>query len=192
MLASKFNFLDWSLDNISSSWDALALRLKIEKIMNYSGDLKSDHVKSRLFEGQISNGPVFKWLGFCNGYSYSSNHLKTGPFKIQTFCSDFKWFLKNGSHFSWFQIVVLPDFRSHSKSRPFATQPLFDHSKSRLVQISDPHSISKVNAMLRTSRVELLNKKNNYSPNTAMISRSFFVGQKSRIQEQSTIQWGSE
>ena len=29
----------------------------------------------------------------------------------------------------------LHDFRSHSKSRPFADQPLFDHSKSRLVQI---------------------------------------------------------
>ena len=32
-----------------------------------------------------------------------------------------------------------PDFRSNSKSRPFATQPSFDHSKSRLGQISDPH-----------------------------------------------------
>ena len=30
-------------------------------------------------------------------------------------------------------------FHSHLKSRPFATQPLFNHSKSRLVQISDPH-----------------------------------------------------
>ena len=35
----------------------------------------------------------------------------------------------------------LLDFRSHSKSGPFANQPLFDHSKSRLVQISDPHCI---------------------------------------------------
>ena len=34
-------------------------------------------------------------------------------------------------------MVGLPDFRSHSKSGPFANQPLFDHSKSRLVQISD-------------------------------------------------------
>ena len=38
-------------------------------------------------------------------------------------------------------MVELPDFRSHSKSRPFGTQPLFDHSKSRLVWISDPHCI---------------------------------------------------
>ena len=36
-------------------------------------------------------------------------------------------------------MVGFPDFRSHSKSRPFATQPLFDHLKSRLVSISDPH-----------------------------------------------------
>ena len=38
-------------------------------------------------------------------------------------------------------MVELLDFRSHSKSRPFATQPLFDHSKSRLVRISDPNCI---------------------------------------------------
>ena len=42
---------------------------------------------------------------------------------------------------SGFQVVGLPDFRSHSKSGPCATQPLFHHSKSRLVQISDPHCI---------------------------------------------------
>ena len=30
----------------------------------YSGDLKSDHLKTRHFEGLISNGPVFKWLGY--------------------------------------------------------------------------------------------------------------------------------
>ena len=36
-------------------------------------------------------------------------------------------------------MVGLPDFRSHSKTTPFATQPLLDHLKSRLVRISDPH-----------------------------------------------------
>ena len=40
---------------------------------------------------------------------------------------------------SRFQMVWLPEFRSHSKSRPFATQTLLDHSKSRLGWISDPH-----------------------------------------------------
>ena len=52
-----------------------------------------------------------------------------------------KGFWQNGSHLFGFQIVVLPDFRSHLKCRRFATQPLFDHSKSRLVQISDPHCV---------------------------------------------------
>ena len=43
-------------------------------------------------------------------------------------------------------MVGLPDFRSHSKSRPFATQPLFEHTKSRLVRISDSHcSLTLVN-----------------------------------------------
>ena len=40
---------------------------------------------------------------------------------------------------SGFQMVGLLDFRSHSKSGPFATQLLNDHLKSRLVRISDPH-----------------------------------------------------
>ena len=31
-------------------------------------------------------------------------------------------------------MVGLTDFRSHSKSGPFATKPLFDHLKSRLVR----------------------------------------------------------
>ena len=79
----------------------------------YSGDLKS-----WLFEGRISNGPVFKWLGLSNGYSHSPNHSKIGSFEIRMF---------------------FIDFRCHSKSRSFATQPLLDHSKSRLGRISDPH-----------------------------------------------------
>ena len=33
-------------------------------------------------------------------------------------------------------MVGLPDLRSHSKSGPFETKPLFDHSKSRLGPIS--------------------------------------------------------
>ena len=37
-------------------------------------------------------------------------------------------------------MVGFTDFRSHSKSGPVATQTLFDHSKSRLVLIADPHS----------------------------------------------------
>ena len=61
------------------------------------------HLKSRLFEDQISNGQVFKWLGF--HYGYRPNRSKTGTFEIRMFlsrfqmvfdkmvptCPDFKW-----------------------------------------------------------------------------------------------------
>ena len=40
-------------------------------------------LKSGLFEGQISNGPVFKWSGFT--YGFCPNHSKTILFKIHTF-----------------------------------------------------------------------------------------------------------
>ena len=46
------------------------------------------HLKSGLFEGQISNVPVFKGSGL--GYSHSPNHLKTWPFKIWMFLSGFQ------------------------------------------------------------------------------------------------------
>ena len=55
--------------------------------------------------GIWSKSPDFKWLGFSDSYSYSPDHLKTGPFKIRTLlswfqmvfdkiaviCLDFKW-----------------------------------------------------------------------------------------------------
>ena len=50
-----------------------------------------------------------------------------------------KWLLTNSCQMSRFQMARLPDLRSHLKSRPFATQALFDNSKSIIVQISDPH-----------------------------------------------------
>ena len=46
------------------------------------------HMKSGLLEGGISNGLVFKLLGFSN--SYSPNHLKTVPFKIWMILSGFQ------------------------------------------------------------------------------------------------------
>ena len=50
----------------------------------------------------------------------------------------------------------LPDFRSHLKSGPFETQPLFDPLKSRLVRISDPHFTLK---MMQVLLVGLKNEK---------------------------------
>ena len=51
------------------------------------------------------------------------DHLKSGH---SVRISNGSW--KNGGHLSGFQIVGLLDFRSHSKSRPFPNQPLFDQS----------------------------------------------------------------
>ena len=59
-------------------------------------------------------------------------------FEIQTFFPEFQMSWQNGSHLSGFQMVGVADFRSHLP-RPFATQPLFDHLKTKLVRISDPH-----------------------------------------------------
>ena len=96
------------------------------------------NLKSGLFEGQILNGPVFKWSGFNNGYSYSPNHLKTRPFETQTFLSRLqmvltKWLpvvgISNGwasgfqipfeidticnpTYFGPFKFYTVPDFRS--------------------------------------------------------------------------------
>ena len=41
-------------------------------------------------------------------------------------------------------MVGLLDFRFHSKSGPFANQPLFDNSKSKLGRISVPHEVDNV------------------------------------------------
>ena len=58
-----------------------------------------------------------------------------------------------------FQMVGLPDFRSHTISEPFANQFLFDHLKSRqghtsdpqctgLIWYSDPHSNGLVKSFI--------------------------------------------
>ena len=92
------------------------------------------HLKSRLLEDWISNGPVFKGPG-C---SYGQDNSKTGPIKILTFlsgfhmvfdkmaviCQDFKWFgfrisgpfeittIFKPTSFWPFEIQTSSDFRS--------------------------------------------------------------------------------
>ena len=104
-----------------------------------SGDLKSEHLKSGLFEGQISNGLVFKWSSFSYGFSYSPNHSKTGPFEIRMFLSGFQMVFNKMEaicpDFKWLGFCISGPIR---KSRPIATQPVLDHSKSRREWISDP------------------------------------------------------
>ena len=89
------------------------------------------------FEIQTFWGSDFKWSEFSYGDSYSPKRLKTGQFNVFLQISNGFW--KNGCCLIGFQMVGLPHFRFHSKSRIFPNQPLFDHSKPSLAQISDLH-----------------------------------------------------
>ena len=108
----------------------------------YSGALKSNlsksgkYLKSGIFEGSISNGRALAMA-----IALVPTIWKQAHSKFRHFCRDFKWFWQNGDHLSRFQMVGLPDFRFHSKSRPLQPTPLFDHSESRLVLISDPTAL---------------------------------------------------
>ena len=57
-----------------------------------SGDLKSKHLKSRLFEGRFSNG----WAVVIVPTIWKLDHSKFG-----CFCLDFKWFLTKWRPFVW-------------------------------------------------------------------------------------------
>ena len=86
----------------------------------YSGILKSDHSKSGLFEDWISNG----WT-LAKAITKVPTIWKPDHSKLGHVCLNFKcFFLQNGGHLSGFQMVGLLDLRSHSKTGPFATQPL--------------------------------------------------------------------
>ena len=88
-------------------------------LRKYSGNLKSDHLKS----GNIWNSDFLKVRFQMAQWSNSRalaldmaivptiqkpDHLKSGGF-----CQVSNGFWQNGSHLSEFQIVGLPDFRSH-------------------------------------------------------------------------------
>ena len=60
--------------------------------------------------------------------------MKTRSYETRTFMFRFQMVFDK-------MTAICPDFRSHLKSGPIATQPIFDHCKSRLVWISDPHCI---------------------------------------------------
>ena len=95
--------------------------------------MRSDYSKFRLFEGRISNGLVFKWLGFSYAYCLVPAIGKLDHLKSKQFSPDLKWFLTKQRPFVWISNGWASG--SHSLSGPFATQPLFNHSKSRPVQI---------------------------------------------------------
>ena len=60
-----------------------------------------------------------------------------GPLKIQKFI--YRFLKKMAAICPDFEMVGIPDLRTHSKFKPFANQPLSDHLKSRHVLISYPH-----------------------------------------------------
>ena len=111
---------------LSVKWRSEIRPFKIRK------HLKSGILKVRFQMGPFSNGLVFKRLGF--NYGYSPNHLKNWTIRNRDdFVQISNGLWQNGCNLSRFQMAGLLDFRSLSKSGLFATQPLFDHSKSRLV-----------------------------------------------------------
>ena len=64
---------------------------------------------------------------------------KLGHSKSGCFCPDLSGFWQNGSRFSGFQMIGLPDFRSQSKIKTICKPiPITNISKSRWVWISDP------------------------------------------------------
>ena len=81
----------------------------------------------------------FKWSGFSYGMSQTFENWTIQNSDIFVRISNGFW--QNGGHLTRFLMVGHPDFRPHSKSGPFATQPLLDHWKSKLGWISDPHCI---------------------------------------------------
>ena len=75
------------------------------QLCNHSGGLKSDHSKSgnminlHFLKVRFQMGPVFKWTGY--SYCSSPDHLKTGPFKIQTHQSRFQMVNTRWQPFWW-------------------------------------------------------------------------------------------
>ena len=69
-------------------------------------------------------------------------------------------------------MVGLPDFRSHSKPRPFATQPLFDPWKSRRVRISNPH-LSRLEGVTITLKFKYPPERQKMCPIFTIIQKPF-------------------
>ena len=81
-------------------------------------DLKSDHLKSGLFENPIVNGLAIAIV---------PTILKPKHSKSRHFFHILNGLRKNGRHLSGSQMIRLPDFRSHLKFGPFVNQHLFNH-----------------------------------------------------------------
>ena len=109
---------------------------------SYTGDLKSRNIWNLDF---LKVG--FQMILFSNGRALAMAIAIVPTIKNQTIQNPDNFglisngFSQNCAHLSGDQMVGLPHFRYHSKSGPIATQPVLDHSKSRLVRVLDPHCI---------------------------------------------------
>ena len=124
-------------------------------VIQWGSKYPTSSVFKCLKRGWMPNGLVFEhWtkgchlVFICTGW-YSNGQSRTSHINWTIWNPDFFVWIsnsvwQNGGHLSGFQMVGLPDFRSHSKSRPFATQPLLNHLKSRLGRISDSHCTIQV------------------------------------------------
>ena len=81
----------------------------------------------------------FQMVRFSNGWAYVMAIIVPTIWNPDVSVRISNGFWQKGGCLSDFQMAELPVFRSCSKSGPFTTQPLFKHSKSGLVQISDSH-----------------------------------------------------
>ena len=104
----------------------------------YSGDLKSNHSRTGNIWNQNLLKVRFQMVWFSNGWALTMTIAivptiwKPHQSKYRCFCLNIEWFLTK-----WRPFVLISDIIQNPEK--FATLPLFHHSKSRLVRISDPH-----------------------------------------------------
>ena len=89
---------------------------KISLEAEYSGDLKSGNIWNWDF---LKVG--FQMIRFSNGWALAMAIIALTIQKLDVFVWILNGFWQNGGHLFGFQMVGLPDFRSHSKSYLFLT-----------------------------------------------------------------------
>ena len=119
-LAKFFRGDNWNLTLFSLRHSSHVIQMC--PLFIYSADLKPGHSKSRLFDDQISNGQASIMIPNIWNLDFSLEFQSVSD-KMAAIFLDFK-------------------SRSHFKSRPFLNWHTFNYSKSRRIQIWDPHCSS--------------------------------------------------
>ena len=105
------------------AWDSQKLKLCHRSL--YSGNLKSDHFKSWLFEGRISNRLVFKQSAF----SFGKNWTIQNPYAPVQISNGF-----------WQNVRILKSWASRLQI-PFKIQTIWNNSKSGLFWKNETYSL---------------------------------------------------